>query len=382
MNFQPLKDFLDGYLPMLGVPGSDTIIYRNHEELFRYSAGFDSLSQRTPVRTDALYNIYSCTKPITGIAAAQLIERGEIVITDPLYAYFPEYRDVLVKVKDENGNVIDERKPKRPILIRDLLSMTAGLNYNTKCESITRVVDETDGRAPTLDVCRALANEALEFDPGERYLYSLCLDVMGGVIELVSGMRFSDYVRENIFEPLGMKNSSFRVTEEIRSRMATQYFYDEKTHLPVEMESDKCVYRFGTEYDSAGAGIVSCVDDYILFADALAMGGVGKSGERIISKFTLNRMRENLLDPDQLKTFSTGKNIAYGYGYGMKMNLNPKIAGDIAPIGELSCDGAKLSYFSADLESGISVFHAEHMGGVHNIVIPRLRNLVYSCIGE
>ena len=105
MNFQPLKDFLDYYLPMLGVPGSDTIIYKDHKEIFRYQSGFDSLRFRSPVRPDALYNIYSCTKVATVVAIMQLVERGEILVTDPLYAFIPEFRDARVAVKDRKSVV-------------------------------------------------------------------------------------------------------------------------------------------------------------------------------------------------------------------------------------------------------------------------------------
>ena len=97
MNFQPLKDFLDFYLPMLGVPGSDTSVYRGHEEIFRYQSGYDNLRFRTPMRDNALYNVYSITKVSCAIAATQLIERGEILINDPVYAYFPEYKSKNMK---------------------------------------------------------------------------------------------------------------------------------------------------------------------------------------------------------------------------------------------------------------------------------------------
>ena len=103
MKFQPLRDFMDFYLPMIGVPGSDLVIYKDHDEIFRYQSGFDNLNYRTPVRTDALYNLYSCTKVATCVAATQLIERGEILATDPVYAYFPEYKNIKIRVKNEKG---------------------------------------------------------------------------------------------------------------------------------------------------------------------------------------------------------------------------------------------------------------------------------------
>jgi len=380
MNFQPLKDFLDYYLPILGVPGSDTVIYKNHEEIFRYQSGFDSLRFRTPVKSDALYNIYSCSKVALGVAAAQLVERGDLVVTDPLYAYFPEYRDVRIKVKDESGNVIDTKKAEEPILIRHLLSMTSGMSYNIRSPYIREVVEKTDGRAPTLDVVRAFAKEPLDFEPGVEYQYSFSLDVMGGVIELITGKRFSDYMDENIFAPLGMKDTSYHYNKDKMFRLAVQYQYNEESHLPVEIPSDRCDYRFGTEFDGAGAGVISTVEDYILLADALANMGVGKNGERILSSYAVNLMRTNLLTAEQLKKFSKRACTGYGYGYGVRVNLKPEIAGNIAPKGQFGWDGAKLCYTFADPETKLALFHAEHMGGVHSVLIPRMRNIIYSCL--
>ena len=380
MNFQPLKDFLDYYLPMLSVPGSETVIYKNHEEIFRHRSGFDNIKYCTPVRENGLYNVYSCSKVVTAVAATQLIERGEIVPTDPLYAYFPEYRDIEVKVRDNMGNVIGTEKPSRPILIRDILTMTSGMNYNVHSDAIKEVIKNTGGRAPTVDICKAIAKEPLEYHPGTHYLYSISLDVAGGLVEVVSGMRFSQYVKENIFDPLGMKDSYYHITPEIKDRMAVQYNYDEKNGTCVEIPSDANMYRLGSEFDSGGAGIVSSVNDFILLADALANGGVGKNGNRILSSYGLKLMTTNVYDEAKLKEFWSDYNTGYGYGYGVRVNMQPQISGNIAPVGEFGWDGARLCYLSADPQSSIAVFHAEHMGGVHKVVIPRLRNLIYSCI--
>ncbi len=380
MNFQPLKDFLDFYLPMLGIPGSDTAIYKNHEEIFRHTTGYDNIRLRTPLRSDRLYHIYSCTKVATCVAAVQLIERGEIVVSDPVYAYFPEYKNLTVKVKDEMGRVIGIKPAETAMTIGHLLTMTSGLNYDLDKEAIKRVQRETDGRAPTLDICRAIAEEPLEFEPGENYNYSLSHDVMGGIIELVSGVRFSDYMRDNIFLPLGMKDTSFIESEEKRDRRATKYNYDAATATAVETTWDDQPYILGTEYDSAGAGIISCVDDYVLLADALACGGVGKNGNRILSTRGVEIMRTNRLSERILPSFSITHNVGYGYGYGVRCNIDPASAGNLAPVGDFGWDGAKQCYLSAEPKEHIALFHAEHMGGLSNVVIPRLRNLVYSCL--
>ena len=383
MNFQPLKDFMDGYLPMLGVPGTDIVVYKNHEEVFRYQSGYDSLRYGTPVRPDALYHMYSCTKVATCVAATQLIERGEILATDPVYAYFPEYADIKVKHTLPDGTV-EIRPAEKVLTVEHLLTMTGGLDYDINRPAIQRVIKETDGRAPTLDIARALAEDPFIFEPGTKYQYSLCLDVIGGLVELVSGMPLGDYLKENIFAPLGMKDTSFGITEEKLERMATQYQFDPETGDVTEIPKEQNVFNFGTKYQSGGAGLISSVDDQILFADALANYGVGKNGNRILSKFGVELMSANHLSPKCFDDFTNSvlQCKGYGYGYGVRTNMTPELYGNLSPKGEFGWDGAKGSYFSCDPKNRLAFFYAEHMGGLHPVILPRLRNLIYSCLGE
>ncbi len=380
MNFEPLKNFLDYYLPMLGIPGSDTSVWVGREEVFRHSSGYDSLADRTPVRRNALYHLYSCTKIATCVAATQLIERGEIVITDPVYAYFPEYKDLKVKKANPDGS-IEICDAKKPMLVKHLLTMTSGLDYSFDRPGILRAKERTGGRCPTLDMVRAFAEDPLDFEPGEGYKYSLSLDVIGGIVELVSGMKLGDYMRENIFEPLGMKNTFFGFPEHRRADMAHQYDYDTSLKIAKEIPVDDRFYYFGPEYESGGAGLISSVDDYVLLADALTHLGLGKNGNRILSESAVNLMRTNQLAPSKLSVFREWVQLGgYGYGFGVRTNMNPEESGNLASVGEFGWDGARLAYFSSDPAKKVSVFHAEHMGGLHGIVEPRLRNLVYSCI--
>ena len=381
MNFDRLRDFLDYELPTYGIPGSDTIIYLDREEVFRHTTGFDSLKDKTPMNPNALYNMYSCTKVATAVAATQLIERGEIVATDPIYAYFPEFKDVRVKVRDENGKVVDTRPVKKHITIQHLLTMTSGINYNLDTQAIKSFKEETDGKCPTVKFPSYLAKAPLDFEPGERWLYGLSLDVIGSLIELVSGMPLGQYMKENIFDPVGMKNTSFGFTEEKVKRIATQYRYDPQTRSPVEIPRDSNAYVFGTEYESAGAGLISCLDDQILFTDTLTHLGLAKNGNRILSERGVNLIRSDMLSPEVYPTFDTPHFGGYTYGYGVRVNKAPHLFGNLAPVGEFGWDGAKMSYISCDPENKISMFHAEHMGGLHALVWPKLRNLLYSSFG-
>ena len=381
MNFQPLRDFLDFYLPMLGVPGSDTVVYKDHKEIFRYQSGFDSIRYRTPVRDNALYHMYSVTKVATCVAATQLLERGEILLTDPVYAYFPEFKDITVKHRRPDGS-FEILPAKNVMTIKHLLTMTGGLDYNLNRPGILAVKEKTGGRCPTLDVVRALASDPLDFEPGTKFQYSLCLDVVGGLVELVSGISLGQYMYENIFEPLGMHRTSFGMTDEKKAMMNAQYEYDAANKRPMEIPVTANAFNFGPEYESGGAGLISCVDDQILLADALAHLGVGKNGNRILSRYGVEMMRTNHLDKDVLPTLVMDQNPGYGYGFGVRTNITPYTAGNLAPLGEFGWDGARLSYLSADPENRVAVFHAEHMGGLHKIVIPRLRNIVYACLED
>ncbi len=381
MNFEPLIDFLESYLPMLGIPGSDILIHRDRKEVFRHQSGFGDLEKRTPVDPNALYNLYSCTKVATCVAATQLIERGEILATDPVYAYFPEYRNLKIRVKDHNGTETVKRA-NNVLTIEHLLTMTGGLDYNLNRPAIKRVIKETGGRAPTLDVIRALPEDPFVFEPGAKYEYSLCLDVMGGIIELVTGVSLGEYMKNNIFLPLGMNDTAFDITDAVKSRLAPQYNFDPETGETSKVSADSNAFRFGTEYQSGGAGLISSVHDQMLLADALTHFGVGNNGNRILSKFGVQLMSANHLKPDILPSFTIPHCAGYSYGYGVRVNIDPEAVGNLSPRGEFGWDGMRGSYMSVDPVNKVSVFYAEHRGGMHPLVIPRLRNIIYSCLGE
>ena len=381
MSFDRLKDFLDYYLPMLGVPGSDTVIYKNHEEVFRYQSGYDSIKDRIPVKSDLIYNIYACTKIVTAVAALQLLERGEILLSDPVHIYFPEYKNLKIKklFSDGSEQVVPSEKP---MLIKHLFSMTSGLDCNVNRSSIQRIKSATFGKCPTLDVIRALPEDPLEFTPGDRYCYGLSFDVLGGIVELISGMSLGDYMRSNIFEPLGMQDTGFKLNENSCNRLATQYEYDPIARYPVEISSVENRMRLGSEYESGGEGLYSTVDDFVLLMDALANGGVGKNGSRILSTSTVELMRKTLLNAEQNAEYERMGHFGYTYCYGVRTMSDPASAGSLVPKGTFGCDGVKMSFAFSDPKNKIAIFHAEHLGGVNSILIPRLLNVIYSCIDE
>jgi len=299
MNFKSLEELMDR-LTAWRIPGAEIEVYKNNERVFKYASGYADLESKKPI-DGSLYFLYSTSKVATSAAVMQLLERGEILLTDPIKEYMPEFSEMYIKKEVEPGK-FELVRAKNDITIMHLLSMTAGFNYNWNIPAVNSVKAATNGKSPTREIVRAIAQAPLQFEPGEHWSYSLCLDVLGGFVEVVSGKKFSEYVKENIFDPIGMSDSTYRFTEEVKNRMAKQYRFDDEKGIAIEEGfKNNHTIGVGSEFDSGGAGVISNVSDYAKFASALANGGVAPNGERILSPGTIELMRTNLLSEQALK---------------------------------------------------------------------------------
>ena len=238
--------------------------------------------------------------------------------------------------------------------------MTAGFNYNRQAPALLQLKEETNGACPTREFARALAKEPLDFEPGSKYQYSLCHDVLAAFVEVVSGQNFEEYVQEHIFKPLGMTRSTFLATEEDLQEVAPKYVYREATGK-VDLASRGNGYRLGTEHASGGAGCVSTVEDYMKFLEALRIGDV------ILKKETIDMMATNRCTEEQLVPNYAAAQF-YGYGLGVR---TPKEGSDRKDFG---WGGAAGAYLAIDRERGLSVYYAQHMLASPNNAI---RNRVY-----
>ena len=379
LDFKNLRNLLDS---MAGkyYPGIDMCIYREHKPVFRYQTGYSDVENKIPVDPTSLYYLFSCTKPQTCTAALQLFEKGMFLLTDPVYEYLPEFKDVTVKQEDGFGNVTYV-EPNRPIIIRDLFTMTVGLDYDLDMEPIKEAIAATGGKNPTREIVAAIAKKPLSFHPGEKYQYSLCHDVLGALIEVVSGKKLGEYMKENIFDPCGMENTGFAVTPRVKARIAPQYRTNPETRGFDRVEPLFNPYIFGEEsdYESGGAGLVSCVDDYIKFADAMANGGVAANGNRILSSRTIDIMRTSFV-PNHM--FSVGKaDEGYDYGLGVRTFQHPEMAGQLSNIGEFGWDGAASSYVIIDPAEKLAVFAGEHLlNGYNHEGAARFTNAIYAAL--
>lgn len=378
MDFTRMTDFLNT-LPSKGIPGVDCIIKKGYETIYRYYTGYADREEKTEMQGDELFNLYSATKPITCVAVLQLYEKGKILLNDPVGNYIPEYKNLKVvhRLPNSESYILPATKP---MTILQLLTMTSGLDYDLDTPEIRKVVKETDGKAPTMAVIKALAEKPLCFEPGEHWQYSLSHDVLAALVEAVSGQKFEDYLKENIFKPCEMTDTTFGFTPEVEKRMMAQYIRNLETGKVTRTES-KSRHTLGSEYQSGGGGLISSVKDYSNFVAAMANEGYTHTGKRILSKHTIDLMRANHLTPQQQSDYNWAHLKGYGYGLGVRTHITYAGGDSNSPIGEFGWAGAAGCYLLIDPENNISMFYTQHMlNNMETYVHPRLRSILYSCL--
>ena len=388
MDFSKLTAYLDSLEEVYGVPGYDILVTRDHETVYRRFGGHSDYDRRVPMAGNELYYIYSATKVITMAAAMQLITAGKMGLDDPVSRYLPEYGHMQVADHCDLGlwppvipTLENPHHPARtPITLRMLMTMTAGLNYDTAGEPILQLQKESGNQATTRQMVGAIARMPLLFEPGTRYSYSLGHDVIAAVIEVVSGLTFSDYLKKNIFDPLGIRDMYFHPDSRQRARLIAQYSAasDPAAFTPVPREN---IYCLSDRYDSGGAGLCCTVEAYSAVMEALANGGVGRTGAQVLSPEGIALLAVNQLGDDLLPDYQMPWRMEYGYGLGVRTLIHPEASP--TPQGEFGWDGAAGAYALVDPVNRVSIFYAQEILGmlrVYQEIHPQLRNLVYECL--
>ncbi len=394
MDFQKLEKLMDHFVDANYAPGNTIRVLLGGKEVFNYSCGYSDAEKKIKMTGDEHFYLYSCSKITTVTAALQLLERGAFLLDDPLYEYIPEYKDMYIQNSD--GTLT---KATKDIKILNLFNMTAGLTYNLLSDGIAKKAPAlTKGKMDTATVARCIASDPISFEPGETFQYSLCHDVLAGLVSIISGKKFRDYVKENIFDPLGMDRSVYHLTPEVEKNMAMQYQFISKENgealdlvaaqkygnekdgyfAPIGTQNQ---YIFGEEYDSGGAGIISTASDYLKLAAALANYGLGLTGERILSPATVELLRTNTLSAKQLETFNWKQLNGYGYGLGVRTMVDRAKGGSLGNIGEFGWGGAAGTSVYIDPKIGLAAVYAKHtLNPREEYYQPRVRNVLYSCL--
>ena len=370
MNFDALEKYLDA-LPGRGIPCGEARVWVEHEEVFAHTFG---MSRGRPLDGWERYWLYSASKLVCMTAAMQLIEKGKIGLDEPVSKYLPAYANLTV----DDGGVV---RPARTVMtLRHLMSMTSGLDYDLAAPGIRACQAKYGSRASNVQLAEAFAEKPLSFDPGTLYQYSLGHDVMAAVIEVVSGMTYGEYCQRNLFDPLEMLHMTFHPTEQDFAALADKWRWDADGRLePVDPREQ--VFRLSDRHESGGAGLMGTAESYIRLADALANGGVGRTGARILKPETIDLMRTNQLYGGTYRSWvqkMLGGKLGYGYGLGVRTLMDNSRAS--APLGEFGWDGAAGSYVTISPEKHVAAFYAQQVmscslafQGIH----PAFRDLVY-----
>jgi len=325
--------------------GANLLVLKDGAEVFYYEKGFSNVEAGNPIRRDTIFRLYSMSKPVTAAAVMILMERGLIDLFDPVSKYLPGFRAQTVDVAGKTEPV------RREICLKDLLDMTSGLLYDgeNRTGKETAALFETLkqrllGEKPltTVEAMNTLGGIPLAFHPGESWAYGTSADVLGAVVEVVSGKRFGAFLSNEIFTPLGMEDTGFFVPPEKRDRLATAYGVTEDkeleafrgNHLGIINAMDR-----EPAFESGGAGLVSTIDDYSKFAGMLL--GQGSLGSRkILEPATAKYFTSPELTEKARGSFASWLGLSgHSYGNLMRVAVTPGAAGLLTSPGEYGWDG-------------------------------------------
>jgi CubicO group peptidase (beta-lactamase class C family) len=366
-----------------GPTGCACTVVQRGEVIYKETLGYADLEKKKAITPDTIYRIYSMTKVITCVAALMLYEKGLYLLNDPLEEYLPAFKNQQVHRDNENGTKSISLAAS-PILIKDLFTMTSGLTYpgeGTETERQTRTMLESAKRE-TIDMqalSNGLASIPLEFDPGTRWKYGFSHDVLTALIEVLTGQTIGAFLQKEIFDPLGMIDTSFRITEDKRDRLCTIYDRPEGGALTPNTKTDAS-YQPESRYESGGGGLLSTIGDYSQFAQLLAKGGEHE-GVQLLSPKTIQLMATNHLSPKQLNDFNWQQLRGYGYGLGVRVMIDPAAGGINSSIGEFGWAGLAGSYMLVDPKEELSVVYMQQLlPSQEPYIHPRLRAAIYGAL--
>lgn len=378
MNTEKLDRFID-LLPECGIPCADFAISHEGKLVYRHMTGHAD-NERTRLLSERdLYYVFSVSKVTTCIAAMRLVEEGIIGLDDPVSKFLPSYANLTVRQKD--GSV----KPAENVMtVRHLFTMTGGLDYDINSAPIIRARNIPG--ANTVSILSALPEAPLQFEPGTRYKYSLCHDVLAAVVEVASGERFSEYVRKNITEPLGMLDTTYHPSEAQKSRLVDmrRFVHGLMRSEPVDAEKHISHYVINDAYDSGGAGLCTSVNDQMKLLTVLANGGSTPDGYRILSQKSIEMMGEGGLPDSARPDFQPSRLYGYSWGLCGRAHVNPIHSCARSSVGEFGWDGAAGAFALVDPTKRVAMYFGMEVLGCnysYHHVFPKLRDMGFELLG-
>jgi CubicO group peptidase (beta-lactamase class C family) len=374
------------------IPGSIALVARRGQVCYLDVAGQRDLERGTDMTADTIVRIYSMTKPVTSVALMILYERGLFSLSDPVHRFIPQWRKL--RVRTAGSHPLFASEPcARHMTIRDLLMHTSGLTYDfMHASNIDAAYRELSLGLPrhgyTLqEMIDQLATLPLEFSPGERWNYSVATDVLGYLIERISGQSLPDFMQSNIFDPLGMVDTSFEIPADKVARLAS--CYERNLQKEVVLEDDCQDSHFSKRtFWSGGGGLLSTAADYFRFCQMLLNGG-SLDGRRVIGSRTLQFMTRNHLpggvDMSQYATGSFSETVydGVGFGLGFANKVDPVANGFPASAGSYFWGGLASTLFWVDpREELVVVFLTQLIPSSTFNFRGQLENIIYAALDQ
>ena len=364
------------------IPGAVMLIQRRGRIAYYETLGVRDPATKAPMTADSIFRIYSMSKPITTVAAMMLVEEGRLQLDAPVATYIPAFKDVKVGVekKGDDGNVtLDLVAPRRPMTVQDLMRHTSGITYGFFGEGLVKKA-YVDAKIFSEDIDNAgftdrIARLPLAYQPGTTWDYSHSTDILGRVVEVVSGQPLYQVLKERLFDPLGMKDTTFYVTDKAKQPRIAEPFPNDRTIGKDAQMSDPRVAR---KWESGGGGLVSTIGDYARFTRMLLNGGT-LDGRRYLSPKTVAYMGANHIGP--AAGVVPGPYYLPGPGFGFGLGFAVRTEAGVSPIegsvGEMNWSGAGGTTFWIDPKEDMFVVFMAQTVSQRQRIRATLKNLVY-----
>lgn len=381
------------------LPGLLTLVYRNGQLAHTAIAGHMDIERGKAMREDAIFRIYSMSKPITAVALMMLVEEGKLGLDDDVHTHIPAWKKLGVFASGLPSLTVDTAgqfltvPPKRPMKVVDLVTHTSGLTYgfmsrtSVDAEYRTRKIGDTQTPGGLDAFIDQLAKVPLDFSPGELWNYSVSIDVMGYLVQKLSGQTFGEFLRSRLFEPLQMNDTAFFCPADKLDRFSSCYQPKEGGGLKVQDDSQRSTYAAPPKLESGGGGLVSTAHDYLRFC-RMMLGGGTLDGVQILSPKTVAMFSTNLLPDGKHMTdmvpgvglFTEAGYGGIGFSIGCGVNVDVPKTRLPGTHGEFFWGGAASTAFWIDPKEQLAVvFMTQVMGTDARLTLRRdLRTLVYS----
>jgi CubicO group peptidase (beta-lactamase class C family) len=360
------------------LPGIVVAVARRGKVVYQKAFGAANLATREPMRADAMFRLYSMTKPVASVALLTLYEQGKFRLTDPLDRYLPQFANVKVyKGASTDGTpvlAVPARKPTIQDAFRHTLGLASGLGQSP-VDALYRQagigMGQLDSLAQEMD---RLGTVPLLYEPGERWVYGLGHDVQARLVEVFSGMPYAEYLQRTIFGPLGMRDTVFGVPARLKARFPL--VYSARPDGTLAAESGDAYARY-TDHHFGTLSLSGSVPDYLRFAQMLLNGGE-LDGVRVLGTKTVELMRQNHLPPN-IPSIAPGS-VATGYGLGVSVTLNVAALGRPNSVGSFGWSGAATTTFSVDPEEQLTYVIAAQLMPNDAALMQRVETLIYQAI--